>query len=223
MILGYVGVDLSLLHPVYMRRLEAMREWVGEGSVVSGVRTYEDQQRLYAKYKAGTGNTAANPDRVIGERTMFGETFTARGSWHMQQETGWGYATDWSYSGMTPAAQVLFAQACPWNVPGWRTQAPSRFGLCRDVGPTARNPDGEPWHVKPDPRVPTTSYDEDDMTDDDRRLLQETLARLKTLTPELKVTFVDGKPVVSGFAPGEQGKSHTYVRVRETWDRIKKG
>lgn len=44
---------------------------------VSGVRSYEKQKQLYARYRAGKGNTAANPDRKRSDGRV--------GSNHMQQ------------------------------------------------------------------------------------------------------------------------------------------
>ena len=82
-------VRTDLLHPQMMSRLE---HFFQDGriknrvKVVSACRSLADQQRLYDKYRAGTGNLAANP-----ERTLPGGW---KGSWHMQQADGWCHAVD---------------------------------------------------------------------------------------------------------------------------------
>ena len=86
-------VRLNEIHPVMKARLSAFfadSRIKGKVKVSSGVRTYSQQKELYRRYKAGTGNLAANPDRV------FGGGF--QGSWHMQQpkhpEGAYGFAVD---------------------------------------------------------------------------------------------------------------------------------
>jgi len=82
-------VRTDLLHPQMVSRLE---HFFQDGriknrvKVVSACRSLADQQRLYDKYRAGTGNLAANP-----ERTLPGGW---KGSWHMQQDDGWCHAVD---------------------------------------------------------------------------------------------------------------------------------
>jgi len=90
------GVDLSLLHPTFRKRLEAFfadARIVNRVKVVSGCRSYATQARLYKKYKSGRGNLAANPDRRFGKNNFW------RGSWHMQQEDGYCYAVDFRITG----------------------------------------------------------------------------------------------------------------------------
>ena len=89
-------VRLDLLHPWMVMRLEAFfadPRVAGNVKVCSGCRSYADQMRFYKKYKAGTGNLAANPDRRFGPKGMDGQGIW-RGSWHMQQLDGWCYAVD---------------------------------------------------------------------------------------------------------------------------------
>ena len=94
-------VRLDLLHPKMLTRLEhffADGRIAGKVAVVSGVRSYADQKRLYKKYKAGTGNLAANPDRRFGPKALDGKGIW-RGSWHMQQGDGYGHAVDFRIVG----------------------------------------------------------------------------------------------------------------------------
>ena len=94
-------VRLDLLHPKMLTRLEhffADGRISGKVAVVSGVRSYADQARLYKKYRAGTGNLAANPDRRFGPAALDGKGIW-RGSWHQQQADGYGHAVDFRIVG----------------------------------------------------------------------------------------------------------------------------
>ena len=85
-------VRLTELHPKFIERLEHLLlhdfRVKGRAKIVSGCRTYQQQKELYRKFKAGTGNLAANPDRRFGPNGKF------RGSWHLEQEDGYAYAVD---------------------------------------------------------------------------------------------------------------------------------
>jgi len=90
------NVDLSLLHPTFLDRLEKFfqdPEIKGRVHVSSGCRSYAKQMYYYKKYKAGTGNLAANPDRRFGPKGFDGQGIW-RGSWHMQQFDGYCHAVD---------------------------------------------------------------------------------------------------------------------------------
>ncbi len=98
-------VRLTELHPKMKARLErflADPRVKGKVKVSSGVRTYSQQKDLYRKYKNGTGNLAANPDR------KFGGGF--QGSWHMQQphhpEGAYGFAVDFRNVGGLPTGTI---------------------------------------------------------------------------------------------------------------------
>jgi len=92
-------VRLTELHPKFIERLEHLllhdSRVKGRAKIVSGCRTYQQQKELYRKYKAGTGNLAANPDRRFGPNGKF------RGSWHLEQEDGYAYAVDIRLSGLS--------------------------------------------------------------------------------------------------------------------------
>ena len=59
------SIDLSLLHPRFVQRLE---DFFSDGrignkvAICSGCRSYAAQKALYDRYKRGKGNLAANPD-----------------------------------------------------------------------------------------------------------------------------------------------------------------
>ncbi len=85
-------VDLSLLHPRFMKRLENFFEdgrIKGYVAVSSGCRSYAEQKRLYNKYRKGIGNLAANPDWERPDGFF-------KGSFHQEQPDGYSYAVDLS-------------------------------------------------------------------------------------------------------------------------------
>ncbi|MBP95888.1 hypothetical protein CMK18_08035 [Candidatus Poribacteria bacterium] len=97
------GVDLSLLHPRFVKRLEAFfndPRIKGRVRVTSGCRTYAKQKYYYDGYKARKAgfNLAANPDRRFGPKGLNGQGIW-RGSWHMEQEDGYCYAVDFGLCG----------------------------------------------------------------------------------------------------------------------------
>ena len=97
------GVDLSLLHPRFVKRLEAFfndPRIKGRVRVTSGCRTYAKQKYFYDGYKARKAgfNLAANPDRRFGPKGLNGQGIW-RGSWHMEQEDGYCYAVDFGLCG----------------------------------------------------------------------------------------------------------------------------
>jgi hypothetical protein len=139
-------VDLSLLHPKFLERLEL---FFGDGrvsgkvAVVSGCRSYADQKRLYDKYRAGRGNLAANPDWKRPGGFFYG-------SFHQEQPDGYSYAVDLRITGRISKPEV--------------TSVAKRYGF----RPTVKNRDGsikEWWHFQPrdeDGWFPSTSFPDDD-------------------------------------------------------------
>lgn len=85
-------VRTDLLHPTFKARLHAFlnedSRISGRVSIVSGVRSYADQKRLYDGWVARKPgfNLAANPDRKFAPGWQ--------GSYHMQQSDGYGHAVD---------------------------------------------------------------------------------------------------------------------------------
>tara|TARA_Y100001938_G_C8092612_1_gene435993 strand:+ start:1502 stop:2242 length:741 start_codon:yes stop_codon:yes gene_type:complete len=91
-------VRTDLLHPTFKARLHALLNQdsriSGKVKIVSGVRSYADQKRLYDGWVARKPgfNLAANPDRT------FAPGWT--GSYHMQQKfDGFGHAVDLRITG----------------------------------------------------------------------------------------------------------------------------
>ena len=97
------GVDLSLLHPRFVKRLEAFFDDPrirGRVQVTSGCRSYAKQKYFYDGYKKRKAgfNLAANPDRRFGPKGLNGVGIW-RGSWHMEQDDGYCYAVDFGLCG----------------------------------------------------------------------------------------------------------------------------
>ena len=120
------SVDLSLLHPRFMERLENLfndarvKDYI---AVRSGCRSYAEQKRLYDKYRRGSGNLAANPDWLRPDGFF-------RGSFHQEQPDGYSYAVDINLT--------KFGGPSKEDV----TNVASKYG----IRPTVR---GEWWHFQP--------------------------------------------------------------------------
>jgi hypothetical protein len=91
-------VRIDLLHPTFKARLHALlnedSRISGKVKIVSGVRSYADQKRLYDGWVARKPgfNLAANPDRKFAPGWQ--------GSYHMQQVSdGYGHAVDLRITG----------------------------------------------------------------------------------------------------------------------------
>ncbi|MBO60016.1 MAG: hypothetical protein CL440_07410 [Acidimicrobiaceae bacterium] len=84
------SIDLSILHPRFIDRLE---DFFSDGrignkvAICSGARSYAAQKALYDRYKRGKGNLAANPDWLRPDGFF-------RGSFHQEQPDGFSYAVD---------------------------------------------------------------------------------------------------------------------------------
>ena len=173
------SVDISLWHPIFLRRLSALCDAVPGLYALSGPRTKAKQVSLWLRWKAGNGNLAANPYRRIGKVAMFGEVFIARGSWHMVQETGWSYAAD-----MQPDHLIPF-ELVPWHS-DWLLGAAAPFGLTRTVQPSRRS--WEPWHLQPLGMV-TTVYD--GLTDEETTRMLDTYIYVRGV-PSNRYGFTNG-------------------------------
>ena len=117
-------VDLSLIHPRFIARLEHFfkdSRVEGHVAVSSGCRSYAEQKRLYDKYKAGRGNLAANPDWKRPDGFF-------RGSFHQEQPDGYSYAVDLSAIGGVSKPTI--------------TRIAADYG----IKPTVK---GEWWHFQP--------------------------------------------------------------------------
>lgn len=91
-----LDANLRGVHPILELRVRgllsepALRRY----GTYPAVREYAKQKALYDKYRKGTGNLAANPDRELRTGPAFPYDWTPRGSWHMRQADGWGHAVD---------------------------------------------------------------------------------------------------------------------------------
>jgi len=108
-------VRMKEIHPKMIERLEHFFDdprIKGKVKVVSGCRTYAQQKELYRRYRNGSGNLAANPDRTFGPSGKF------RGSWHLEQKDGFAYAVDLRIIGKLSWA-TLHAVAKEYGI--WKT------------------------------------------------------------------------------------------------------
>ena len=118
-------IDLSLLHPTFVDRLE---DFFADGrignkvAICSGCRSYAAQKALYDRYKRGKGNLAANPDWLRPDGFF-------RGSFHQEQPDGFSYAVD---------LRIVKRGITTDEV----TQVAHRYG----IRPTVK---GEWWHFQP--------------------------------------------------------------------------
>jgi len=123
--------DVEHLHPVLAFRLagaywasQLMRDHV---RIESGARSMDAQRYLYARWRNGQGNLAADPDRKIAPGFV--------GSYHMiQPADGWAWACDLTRTGPVSWSQVhevLDAWSLERTVPGepWHVQAGRHSGF----------------------------------------------------------------------------------------------
>lgn len=89
-------MSLDGIHPILRMRIEGLlsEPALKRYSYFPPVREYSKQKRLYDAYKAGRGNLAANPDRILTTSKAFPYKWSPRGSWHMRQADGYGHAVD---------------------------------------------------------------------------------------------------------------------------------
>ena len=91
-----LDANLAGVHPILELRIRgllsepALRRY----GTYPAVRLYSKQKALYDRYKAGRGNLAANPDRILRTGKNFPYAWKPRGSWHMEQADGYGHAVD---------------------------------------------------------------------------------------------------------------------------------
>lgn len=133
---AHAGVSLGQLHPELHARLERALSDSRLSKIArasSGVRTYDHQKRLYAKYGSGR---AANPDY----RGKDGR----RGSKHMVQDAKWRYAKEFATGDYGYAVDVGF-----WKTPNWTLlrSVMKEYGLRLTVFRPF-----EPWHFELDPQ-----------------------------------------------------------------------
>lgn len=144
--------NVALLHPVLRARVAALcadPRLRGTLKVESAVRTYAEQQYLHYGWvnRLPGFNLAADPDRPI--TPAYGLSH-ARGSWHMEQPDGHGYAVDFNFSALPHDVQLTLEDVA------------REYRLIRTVP-------GEPWHYQMSWTDWTWTPEEADMplTDDD--------------------------------------------------------
>jgi len=88
--------NLRGVHPVLAHRIRLLlaEPKLSKYGTYPAVRDRAKQERLYAAYKAGRGNLAANPNRTLRTGSSFPYDWTPKGSWHMVQGDGYGHAVD---------------------------------------------------------------------------------------------------------------------------------
>ena len=173
------SANVHLWHPVFRARVEGLcadPRMRGLLMVFSGVRTEQEQRRLWEGYQnklrgvpgfAGF-NTAANPDSVL--QTSWYGLGTRVGSWHMVQRDGFGYACDFAYSQLpSDIKEILIAVAGEYR-----------------LVETVFTPEYEPWHYQMDPADFEWVPEEDDMpiTEDDQRAIAAEV--VKQMEPTMK-------------------------------------
>lgn len=201
------GVDLSLLHPILLRRLDALHALVPSLYVLSGPRTFAKQLALWLRSKLPGQPVAANPYRIIGTVTIFGVTFTARGGWHQVQETGFAYAAD-----VHPDEDIPF-ELVPWHS-DYLAGAPAPLGLTRTVQPSRRSA-WELWHIQAIPDI-TTPYDEEHplmaLSDAEQTDL---LGRVTRVDGEVDQALSLLRRLVDAVEHVEEGQAQSFARIFE--------
>ena len=125
------SIQLDLLHPRFMTRLEAFfadTRIKNRVAVSSGCRSYAAQLRLYRLYREGKGNLAANPDWKRPDGFF-------RGSFHQEQPDGYSYAVDLRQLSRSISKPDI-----------------NKIAVTYGIVPTVKNKDGslrEWWHHQP--------------------------------------------------------------------------
>lgn len=107
-----IEANLRGVHPILAFRIRRLlsEPSLSRYSIYPAVRDRAKQEALYAKYKAGRGNLAANPNRTLRTGPAFPYDWTPKGSWHMVQGDGYGHAVDlkrpWNRSRAQARAEV---------------------------------------------------------------------------------------------------------------------
>jgi hypothetical protein len=132
---------VDLWHPALRERVAALSadpRMRGTLWVESAVRTYTEQKYLYDNQHLPGFNLAANPDQWL--TPAYGLS-AARGSWHMQQPDGYGYAVD------------FYTSVLPGDVYRSLPLVAAEYRLIQTVLHAGLRPHGS--HPPPDPATPT--------------------------------------------------------------------
>lgn len=104
--------NLRGVHPVLAYRVKRLlaEPSLSRYGTYPAVRDRAKQEALFAKWKAGRGNLAADPNRTLRTGAAFPYDWTPKGSWHMVQGDGYGHAVDlkrpWNRSRAQARAEV---------------------------------------------------------------------------------------------------------------------
>lgn len=104
--------NLRGVHPVLAYRVKRLlaEPSLSRYGTYPAVRDRAKQEALFAKWKAGRGNLAADPNRTLRTGASFPYDWTPKGSWHMVQGDGYGHAVDlkrpWNRSRAQARAEV---------------------------------------------------------------------------------------------------------------------
>jgi hypothetical protein len=154
---GKAGATVHLINPWFGARLAAGLDLAEERyglkpPIVSTVRTHAEQAALYAKYKAGKGPVAADPNRVGRDGRKGSNHMEQRGvtatvqaaSGGVYEYEGYGHACDVSASALPGR---------PWQkLDECRVEHGTILTVGVNRGPNGRTtsikPGGEDWHVE---------------------------------------------------------------------------
>jgi hypothetical protein len=197
---------VDLLHPVMRARVAGLcsdPRMRGTLRVESAVRTYEEQEYLYVNQHRPGFNLAADPDQWL--TPAYGLP-SARGSWHMVQPDGHGYAVDFLTSVLPgDVYRLLPSVAAEYRL----VQTVLHGGLRAHDSPQPPNPATptdprlvkEWWHFQPpynEGRLTWTPPAKDeDMTPEQEKKLDTLLIRT-----DLILDHIEGrKPSAEGAGP----------------------
>ena len=162
-----MGLDANLagVHPILAHRIRGLlsEPALKRYGTYPAVREYSKQKALYDRYRAGRGNLAANPDRILRTGPGFPYPWKPRGSWHQRQADGYGHAVDLRRpAGVTSAMadKAVKPYLERWGLKQtvrsewWHVQALTSSGWVDGPGPNGDNEmfmtydtDGDEWIV----------------------------------------------------------------------------
>lgn len=105
--MSYPDESLALIHPEFRGRLQALHDEMARRGwrlgYTSTTRTAAVQAVMYAQWRAGLRKASAANPAALGPVSPWG--WRQRGSFHMQQQDGWGHAADLNIEDIPGAPQ----------------------------------------------------------------------------------------------------------------------
>ena len=143
--------NLRGVHPILAHRIRLLlaEPKLRNYGTYPAVRDRAKQAAFYARYKAGKGPLAANPDRKLRTGSGFPYDWTPTGSWHMIQGDGYGHAVDlkrpWNRSRAQARAEVhpflaRYGLAATVRTEWWHVQALTSQGWVDGPMPDGSDP-----------------------------------------------------------------------------------